>query len=66
VSNANHELSLWLDEPEGWQGACNRKYLFADQPREAIPGDGDGKGSGSVAELGLDPADVGSNCVENA
>jgi hypothetical protein len=40
VSKANHDLSLWLDEPEGWQGACDRNYLFADQPPGGDPGDG--------------------------
>jgi hypothetical protein len=34
-------------------------------PRVAIPGDGGRRGSGSVAELGLDPADFSWNCVEN-
>jgi hypothetical protein len=35
-------------------------------PREAIPGTGGGRSSGSVAELGLDLADFSWNCVENA
>jgi hypothetical protein len=59
VSKANHELSLWLDEPEGWQGACNRNYLFADQPPGGDPGDGGGREGGSATGAELDPADVG-------
>ncbi len=59
MSNANHDLSLWLDEPEGWQGACDRYYLFADQPPGGDPGDGGGREGGSATGAELDPADVG-------
>ena len=48
MSAANHELSLWLDEPEGWQGAGDRNYLFADQPLGGEPGDCGGREGGSA------------------